>query len=94
MKYFSAVFSVFFCITILCGCGASAYISSEKAERIAVRSAGLSLSDAMYLKTNLGYDSGKAVYLISFRSGKTDYIFKLDADDGSVIKYSKKESLF
>lgn len=94
MKRFLTVFFIISCLFLLFGCGKTANISSDKAERIAVRSAGLSLSDALYLKTNLGYDEGKPVYLVSFRSGKTDYIFKLDADDGSVMKYTKKECIF
>ena len=94
MKRFLSVFFIISCMFFLFGCGKEANISSDKAERIAVRSAGLSLSDALYLKTHLGYDDGRPVYLVSFRSGKTDYIFKLDADDGSVMKYSKKESVF
>ena len=93
MKRFLIIMCIIFCV-ILSGCGKDANISSDKAERIAVRSAGLSLSDALHLKTNLGYDHGKPIYLVSFNYGKTEYLFKLDASDGEVIKYSKKECLF
>lgn len=66
-------------------------ISLEEAEDSAFSHAGVDKSEAKIVKAELDYDNGKAEYEIEFTAPKYKYDYDINALDGSVLKFSKKE---
>ena len=65
-------------------------ITKEKAQEIALQNAGVSASNARELKVELGYEDGREVYDVEFKSGNMEYDYDIDPTTGSIIKGEKK----
>lgn len=65
-------------------------ISSEKAKSIALNHAGLKEADVRELEFELDNEKGVYIYEVSFKSGKYEYDYDIDAVTG-VIKFSEKD---
>ncbi len=63
-------------------------ISAAKAKEIALAHAGISASDASFIRAELDTDDGVKVYEIEFTSGTTEYDYEVNAQTGAVIKFS------
>lgn len=61
----------------------SGYISQEKAKEIAVSKAGV--SNPQKMSCELDKDDGRAVYEVKFKSGSTEYEYKIDAKTGNIL---------
>lgn len=65
-------------------------ITAEDAKTAALNHAGLNASEVTFTKAELDYDDGRAEYEIEFYSASYEYEYDIDAETGSVIKYSKE----
>ena len=63
------------------------YIGQEKAKTIALNHAGVSASDASYVRVELGYDDGRMEYEVEFWSGNKEYDYDIDALTGEIRSY-------
>ena len=63
------------------------YITKDKAKAIALQHAGLNESEVRIKKVKLDYDDGRADYEIEFRKGRTEYEYKIDAVDGTILEF-------
>lgn len=65
-------------------------IGLAEAENAALVHAGVDESEADFTKTELDYDNGKAEYEIEFTANGYKYEYDINANNGSVLKFSKK----
>ncbi len=63
-------------------------VSAEKAKEIALAHAGISASDASFIRAELDTDDGVQVYEIEFTAGTTEYDYEVDAQTGAILKSS------
>ena len=61
-------------------------ISREKALKYAYSKAGVSNSDVSNVRCSLDDEDGSWVYEISFRSGRSEYEYEVDAESGEILK--------
>lgn len=64
-------------------------ISSSKAKSIALKHAGVSASDADYVRVSKDIDDGRTVYEVDFKCGGYEYDYEINAKTGSIIEYDK-----
>ena len=64
-----------------------AYLGEAKAKEIALNHAGLSASQATFVRSQFEYDDGRAVYDVDFWSGSREYDYEIDALSGAVLSY-------
>ncbi len=69
---------------------ASGYIGKAKAKQIALNKAGVSASDAEFVKAYLAYDDGVRIYDIEFCAGDYEYEFEINARTGKIYDYDKE----
>lgn len=62
-------------------------IGADAAKEAALKKAGVSASDAVWLKCQREYDDGRLEYEIELYSGSTEYDMTVDAATGEVIKF-------
>lgn len=62
-------------------------IGADAAKEAALKKAGVSASDAVWLKCQREYDDGRLEYEIELYSGSTEYDITVDAATGEIIKY-------
>lgn len=67
----------------------SGYIGLAKAKQIALDRAGVSASNAQFVKTELDYDDGVRIYEIEFYAGNYEYEFEINARTGAIYDYEK-----
>ncbi len=60
------------------------YISADKAKEIALSHAGVSASDATFVKAKLDWDDGRMEYEVEFYANSTEYDYEIDASSGAV----------
>ncbi len=63
------------------------YITAEQAKAAALAHAKLNESDVTFVKANLDYDDGRAVYDVEFYVGNKEYDYEIDAVSGKVREY-------
>ena len=63
---------------------ANNYIGQEKAKSIALKDAGVSASDVLYIKCEFDYDDGLAEYEVEWQIGKMEYEYTISALDGTI----------
>ena len=66
---------------------ASADIGVEKAKQIALQHAGVSASNATFLRAERDYDDGKLTYDVDFYAGNKEYDYEILAADGTILSY-------
>ena len=66
---------------------ASADIGVEKAKQIALQHAGVSASNATFIKAERDYDDGKLTYDVDFYAGNKEYDYEILAADGTILSY-------
>lgn len=67
-----------------------AYIGQDAALQAACDHAGIATSDVQGLSTEFGWSPKGMVYELDFCSGGTEYEYKINATDGSVVKYEQE----
>lgn len=67
----------------------SGYIGLVKAKQIALDRAGVSASNAQFVKAELDYDDGVRIYEIEFYAGNYEYEFEINARTGAIYDYDK-----
>lgn len=67
-----------------------ANISEAEARAAALKHAGLTNAQAVFVKTKLDYDNGVMEYDIEFTADSTRYEYEIKASDGTVLKYSSE----
>ena len=65
----------------------SADIGVEKAKQIALQHAGVSASNATFIKAHRDYDDGRLTYDVDFYSGNKEYDYEILAADGTILSY-------
>ena len=65
------------------------YIGEEKAKTIALNHAGVSASNATFIRVQLGRDDGRMEYEVEFWSGNTEYDYDIDALTGDIRSYDR-----
>lgn len=63
-------------------------ISAAKTKEIALAHAGISASDARFIRAELDTDDGIQVYEIEFTSGTTEYDYEINAQTGAIVTFS------
>ena len=63
------------------------YIGVEAAKSAALSHAGVAAADAKFVKAQLDYDDGIAVYDVDFYSGSYEYDYEINAVTGKVISF-------
>ncbi len=66
-------------------------IGVNKAQQIALASAGLKENEVVFEKSRLGTEDGKVIYEIDFSKGRTEYEYDIDAYDGTVLERDIEE---
>ncbi len=64
-------------------------ISKEKAQNIALNHAGVKFANAKFLKAELDKDDGVYKYEVSFKYGKYEYDYEINAKTGKIIEFDK-----
>ncbi|MBQ3151507.1 MAG: PepSY domain-containing protein [Clostridia bacterium] len=64
-------------------------VSKEEAKSIVLAHAGLTASDVKRYKAELDRERGGLVYEIEFDSGKYEYEYEVDAQNGRILKAEK-----
>ena len=62
-------------------------IGAEKAKEIALQHAGVSASNAVFVKAERDYDDGKLTYDVDFYAGNKEYDYEILAADGTILSY-------
>ncbi len=65
-------------------------VSAAKAKEIALAHAGISASDARFIRAELDTDDGIKVYEIEFTAGTTEYDYGINAQTGEIITFSRE----
>ncbi len=65
-------------------------IGKTKAKQIALNKAGVSASNAEFIKAYLDYDDGVRIYDIEFYAGDYEYEFEINARTGKIYDYDKE----
>ncbi len=66
-------------------------ISKDKAEKAALKHAGVKASDARFDRTELDNDDGNLHYEIEFYANGYDYDYEVDAKSGAIISFDKEK---
>lgn len=69
---------------------APSYITEAQARDAALKHAGFTESQVVFIKTKLDYDSGVVEYDIEFTANSTRYEYEIKAADGTVLEYSSE----
>ena len=64
-------------------------ISLKEAKNLALKHAGISSSEATFVKAKKDYEDGIQVYEIEFYSGNTEYDYEIRVSNGEIISYDK-----
>src|SRR5699024_2759819 len=62
-------------------------IGAEKAKEIALQHAGISASNAVFVKAEREYDDGRLTYDVDFYAGNKEYDYEILASDGTILSY-------
>ena len=62
-------------------------IGAEKAKKIALQHAGVSASNAVFVKAEREYDDGRLTYDVDFYAGNKEYDYEILAADGTILSY-------
>ncbi len=65
-------------------------ITVDEAKNIALNHADVSLADTVFEKANLDRDDGLLLYEIEFTSGKFEYEYEINAENGKIIDHEKE----
>ncbi len=65
-------------------------ISAERAKEIALNDAGLKASAVESIKSELDKEGATYIYEIDFKSGKYEYEYDINAQNGSIVKKNKE----
>ena len=68
---------------------ASSYITADRAKEIALEHAGISASNAVFVKAGLDWDDGRTVYEVEFYANNTEYDYEIDPASGSILSYDQ-----
>ena len=69
---------------------ASNYITADRAKEIALEHAGISASNAVFVKAGLDWDDGRTVYEVEFYANNTEYDYEIDPASGKVLSYDRE----
>lgn len=61
-------------------------VTAEEAENIALENANISRSSVKYIHSYIGRHNAKLVYEVEFEVGNIEYEYKIDVDNGEVLK--------
>jgi uncharacterized membrane protein YkoI len=64
-------------------------ITEARAAQIALEHAGFAEADVQRLTARLDRDDGRRVYEVSFRVGRTEYDYDIDAATGNILSYDQ-----
>ena len=62
-------------------------IGAEKAKKIALQHAGVSASNAVFVKAEREYDDGRLTYDVDFYAGNKEYDYEILASNGTILSY-------
>ena len=62
-------------------------IGAEKAKEIALQHAGVSASNAVFVKAERERDDGRLTYDVDFYAGNKEYDYEILAADGTILSY-------
>lgn len=62
-------------------------IGAEKAKEIALQHAGVSASNAVFVKVERDRDDGRLLYEVEFYAGNKEYDYEILASDGTILSY-------
>ena len=65
----------------------SSDIGAEAAKSAALKHAGVSASNATFVKVERDWDDGRLVYEVEFYSGNKEYDYEIAAADGTILDY-------
>ena len=66
------------------------YIGEDAAKEAVLSHAGVSSSDAVWVKAQFDRDDGRYVYELEFVASSTKYEYKVDATSGDVVKFESE----
>ena len=69
---------------------ASNYITADRAKEIALEHAGISASNAVFVKAGLDWDDGRVTYEVEFYANNTEYDYEIDPASGKVLSYDRE----
>lgn len=65
-------------------------IGMEEAKEAALKHAGLTASEATFVKEEMDYENGRTEYELEFVSGDVRYKYEISGDDGAVLESSQE----
>ena len=69
------------------GQNTSSGITEDEAKTIALQDAGVSASDAVFVRVERDRDDGRSVYDLEFYAGNTEYDYEISAETGEILSY-------
>lgn len=67
------------------GQNTSSGITEDEAKTIALQDAGVSASDAVFVRVERDRDDGRSVYDLEFYAGNTEYDYEIDSATGKIV---------
>ena len=67
------------------GQNTSSGITEDEAKTIALQDAGVSASDAVFVRVERDRDDGRSVYDLEFYAGNTEYDYEIDSTTGKIV---------
>ena len=88
-KAISVFLALLLSLSISC-CALAANINAQQAKEIALNHAGVDASKVQFIKCELDYDDGLAVFEIEFYADNIEYEYDINAASGKIIKAEKE----
>ncbi len=76
------------CVSLLVACGDSDILTTDEAQEIALKDAGLKKSDVS-IHTHVGTEDGKPCYEVHIEAGAEGYTYLIDAQTGAILDKSE-----
>lgn len=70
---------------------AGSAVTADQAKQIALQHAGVAEADCRAMEMETDRDHGRTTYEFSWKVGRTEYDYEIDADTGEILSFSQEE---
>lgn len=73
------------------GTSTGSAVTADQAKQIALQHAGVAEADCRAMEMETDRDNGRTTYEFSWKIGRTEYDYEIDADTGEILSFSQEE---